>query len=91
MAYQRLLNLRIIMTFVLAALLVVAVSSCAGAAEPTSEPAALGPNGRGPHAGPCGSSVAATGHPCPHHSDQGRPPRERLPCRGPKPRRPPPL
>ena len=51
MAYQRLLNLRIIMTFVLAALLVVAVS-CGGAAEPTSEPAAPAPTVAAPTQAP---------------------------------------
>ena len=57
MAYQRLLNLRIILAFALAALLVVAVS-CGGAAEPTTEPGALAPTVAAPTQAPTAQALS---------------------------------
>ena len=64
MPYQRLLNLRIIMTFALAALLVVAVS-CGGDAEPTSEPGAPAPTVAVPTQPPVTQAPSPTAAPAP--------------------------
>ena len=66
MAYQRLLNARVIMAFALAALLVVAVS-CGGGAEPTAEPGAPAPTAAAPTQAPAAQapSQPATAAPAP--------------------------
>ena len=71
MAYQRLLNLRIIMTFALAALLVVAVS-CGGAAEPTSEPGAPAPT-QAPTQAPAAQAPSQPATPAPATATRAAP------------------
>ena len=72
MAYQRLLNSRVIMAFALAALLVVAVS-CGGAAEPTAEPGSPAPTAAAPTQAPAAQAPSQPATPAPAPATRAAP------------------